>query len=288
VPFPRRRRSLLPLQSVDASYSVSRTPPPPPPPPIPADRRRRLLIVPVVVPGRRYLLQGRPLHSAGLPVCDRRLQGTGLPRAAPPPIQLARSCTCPRLSCAEAAHPDKLDEEMDTYPTSRPNAVVRVRYGRLRSRSVSGRIQATVRDVATQGGAGAVAARVEGPEGHGGVHGVLLRRRRRVLCHTDPGRGARRRPVRAPRLRHPRFKSRMPSAAGNFFKRLPSRADTMLQRALRSSFVYGIASLHFLFHCKPGCSFKCTVQQPVVHSECDSVNKSIIICYAHYNVLLLP
>jgi hypothetical protein len=79
VPFPRRRRSLLPLQSVDASYSVSRTPPPPPPPPIPADRRRRLLIVPVVVPGRRYLLQGRPLHSAGLPVCDRRLQGTGLP-----------------------------------------------------------------------------------------------------------------------------------------------------------------------------------------------------------------
>uniref|UniRef100_A0A0A9BJV6 Multiple C2 domain-containing protein n=1 Tax=Arundo donax TaxID=35708 RepID=A0A0A9BJV6_ARUDO len=29
-------------------------------------------------------------------------------------------------------------------------------------------------------------------------------------------------------LRHPRFRSPMPSAAGNFFKRLPSRADTML------------------------------------------------------------
>jgi len=29
-------------------------------------------------------------------------------------------------------------------------------------------------------------------------------------------------------LRHPRFRGRMPSAASNFFKRLPSRADTML------------------------------------------------------------
>jgi hypothetical protein len=29
-------------------------------------------------------------------------------------------------------------------------------------------------------------------------------------------------------LHHPRFRSSMPSAAGNFFKRLPSRPDTML------------------------------------------------------------
>jgi hypothetical protein len=54
-----------------------------------------------------------------------------------------------RLSCAKAAHPDELDDELDTFPTLRANAVVRVRYDRLRS--VSGRIQTVVGDVATQG-----------------------------------------------------------------------------------------------------------------------------------------
>jgi hypothetical protein len=54
-----------------------------------------------------------------------------------------------QLSCAEAVHQDELDEELDTFPTSRPGAVVRVRYDRLRS--VAGRIQAVVGDVATQG-----------------------------------------------------------------------------------------------------------------------------------------
>jgi hypothetical protein len=77
-----------------------------------------------------------------------------------------------RFSSAEAVHPDELDEELDTFPTSRPNAVVRLRYDWLRSR-VAGRIQAVVGD-------------------------VLPRRRRRALRHTHPGRGARRRAVRAP------------------------------------------------------------------------------------------
>jgi hypothetical protein len=43
---------------------------------------------------------------------------------------------------------------------------------------------------ATHGGESAVAAHVEGPEGHDDVHGVLICLRRRVLCHTDPGHGA--------------------------------------------------------------------------------------------------
>ncbi|KAJ6713389.1 ANTHRANILATE PHOSPHORIBOSYLTRANSFERASE-LIKE PROTEIN [Salix purpurea] len=54
-----------------------------------------------------------------------------------------------RLSHADAAHPDELDEEFDTFPTSRPSDIVRMRYDRLRS--IAGRVQTVVGDLATQG-----------------------------------------------------------------------------------------------------------------------------------------
>ncbi|KAL0316859.1 UNVERIFIED_CONTAM: FT-interacting protein 1 [Sesamum radiatum] len=38
-----------------------------------------------------------------------------------------------KLSWAEAVHPDELDEEFDTFPTSKPQDIVRMRYDRLRS-----------------------------------------------------------------------------------------------------------------------------------------------------------
>ncbi|XP_039013496.1 FT-interacting protein 1 isoform X2 [Hibiscus syriacus] len=86
-----------------------------------------------------------------------------------------------KLSWAEVANPDELNEEFDTFPTSKPQDVVRMRYDRLRS--VAGRIQTVVGDMATQG-----------------------------LFW----------------LRHPRFRSKLPSVPSNFFRRLPSRADSML------------------------------------------------------------
>ena len=54
-----------------------------------------------------------------------------------------------KLSWAEVVHPDELDEEFDTFPTSKAQDVVRMRYDRLRS--VAGRIQTVVGDMATQG-----------------------------------------------------------------------------------------------------------------------------------------
>ncbi|CAA3019833.1 ft-interacting 1 [Olea europaea subsp. europaea] len=54
-----------------------------------------------------------------------------------------------RLSQAENVHPDELDEEFDTFPTSRPSDIVRMRYDRLRS--VAGRVQTVMGDLATQG-----------------------------------------------------------------------------------------------------------------------------------------
>ncbi|KAL0464782.1 UNVERIFIED_CONTAM: FT-interacting protein 3 [Sesamum latifolium] len=54
-----------------------------------------------------------------------------------------------RLSCADAVHPDELDEEFDSFPTARSSDLVRMRYDRLRS--VAGRIQTVVGDIASQG-----------------------------------------------------------------------------------------------------------------------------------------
>ncbi|KAF3628751.1 hypothetical protein FXO38_28061 [Capsicum annuum] len=49
----------------------------------------------------------------------------------------------------ENAHPDELDEEFDIFPPFLPIDVVRMRYDRLRS--VVGRVQTVVGDLATQG-----------------------------------------------------------------------------------------------------------------------------------------
>ncbi|KAJ6345505.1 hypothetical protein OIU78_008208 [Salix suchowensis] len=71
-----------------------------------------------------------------------------------------------KLSWAEAVHPDELDEEFDTFPTSKSHDIVRMR---------------------------AVAL----------VAGLYY-------------------------LRHPRFRSKLPSVPSNFFKRLTARTDSLL------------------------------------------------------------
>ncbi|KAJ8436952.1 hypothetical protein Cgig2_017377 [Carnegiea gigantea] len=88
-----------------------------------------------------------------------------------------------RLSQAENAHPDELDEEFDTFPTSRPTDVVRMRYDRLRSVAVF--LYVTPFQVVAL------------------LLGLYL-------------------------LRHPRFRSKLPSVPVNFFKRLPAKADMLL------------------------------------------------------------
>ena len=128
-----------------------------------------------------------------------------------------------RLSHADAAFPDELDEEFDTFPTSRSSDIVRMRYDRLRS--IGGRVQSVIGDLATQG-----------------------ERFQSLLSWRDP---------RATTLfvtfcfvaamilyvtpfqvvllitgfyvlRHPRFRHKLPSVPLNFFRRLPARSDSML------------------------------------------------------------
>lgn len=128
-----------------------------------------------------------------------------------------------RLSYAEAAHPDELDEEFDTFPTSRSSEVVQMRYDRLRS--VAGRIQSVVGDIATQGERLQALLNWRDPRATA-VFVIFCLLAAIVLYLTS---------FQALGIfsgfyimRHPRFRHRTPAVPLNFFRRLPARTDSML------------------------------------------------------------
>ncbi|KAH0708243.1 hypothetical protein KY284_009670 [Solanum tuberosum] len=128
-----------------------------------------------------------------------------------------------RLSGADDAHPDELDEEFDTFPTSRPTDIVRIRYDRLKS--IAGSIQNVAGDVANQG------ERLEFLLSWGDPRATKLfviscliavivlyfMGFRVVILVTG-----------FYVLRHPWFHDYLPSAPLNFFTRLPAKTDSML------------------------------------------------------------
>lgn len=128
-----------------------------------------------------------------------------------------------RLSHAESAHPDELDEEFDTFPTSRPPDIVRMRYDRLRS--VAGRIQTVVGDLATQGER--LQSLLSWRDPRATALFVTFCLIAAIVLYVTPFR------VVALLtglyvLRHPRFRHKLPSVPLNFFRRLPARTDSML------------------------------------------------------------
>lgn len=128
-----------------------------------------------------------------------------------------------KLSWAEAVHPDEVDEEFDTFPTSRPHEIIRMRYDRLRS--VAGRIQTVVGDIATQGERFQSLLSWRDPRATSLF--IMFCLSAAVVLYMTPFR------VVALvaglfTLRHPRFRSKLTSVPRNFFKRLPSRADSLL------------------------------------------------------------
>ncbi|CAN4118600.1 unnamed protein product [Withania somnifera] len=128
-----------------------------------------------------------------------------------------------RLSCADNAHPDELDEEFDTFPTSRPPDIVRMRYDRLRS--IAGRIQTVVGDLATQGER--LQSLLSWRDPRATALFVIFCLIAAIVLYVTPFQ------VVAFLagfyvLRHPRFRHKLPSAPLNFFRRLPARTDCML------------------------------------------------------------
>ncbi|TQD91951.1 hypothetical protein C1H46_022467 [Malus baccata] len=128
-----------------------------------------------------------------------------------------------RLSQAEVAHADELDEEFDSFPTGRPADIVRMRYDRLRS--VAGRVQMVVGDLATQGERAQALLSWRDPRATAIF--IIFALIWAMLIYVIPFR------LIAVLfgiylLRHPRFRSKMHSAPVNFFKRLPSKSDMLL------------------------------------------------------------
>ncbi|PSS19415.1 FT-interacting protein [Actinidia chinensis var. chinensis] len=128
-----------------------------------------------------------------------------------------------RLSQAENTHPDELDEEFDTFPTSRPPDFVRMRYDRLRS--VAGRVQTVIGDMATQGERALAILSWRDPRATAIV--IFIALISAVILYVTPFQ------VIAVLvglylLRHPRLRSKLPSVPVNFFKRLPAKSDMLI------------------------------------------------------------
>lgn len=128
-----------------------------------------------------------------------------------------------KLSWAEAVQPDEVDEELDTFPSSKEGEVVRMRYDRLRS--VAGRIQTVVGDVATQGER--LQSLLSWRDPRATSLFIVFCACAAVVLYAAPARVV---ALAAGMyvMRHPRFRSKLPSAASNFFKRLTARTDSML------------------------------------------------------------
>uniref|UniRef100_A0A5B7AX09 C2 domain-containing protein n=1 Tax=Davidia involucrata TaxID=16924 RepID=A0A5B7AX09_DAVIN len=128
-----------------------------------------------------------------------------------------------RLSHADAVAPDELDEEFDSFPTSKPTDIVKMRYDRLRS--IAGRIQMVVGDLATQGER--FQSLLSWRDPRASALFVTFCLIAAIVLYITPFQ------VVAFLtsfyvLRHPRFRQKLPSLPANFFRRLPARTDCML------------------------------------------------------------
>ncbi|XP_040993337.1 FT-interacting protein 3-like [Juglans microcarpa x Juglans regia] len=128
-----------------------------------------------------------------------------------------------RISYADSALPDELDEEFDTFPTQRAPDIVRVRYDRLRV--VAGKIQNVVGDVASQ--LERVQALLSWRDTRATIIFVIFCFVSAIVLYVTPFQVI----VLLAGfyfMRHPRFRRRTPGAPLNFFRRLPARTDIML------------------------------------------------------------
>ncbi|XP_052203144.1 FT-interacting protein 3-like [Diospyros lotus] len=128
-----------------------------------------------------------------------------------------------RLSKADTATADELGEEFDTFPSSCKGDALRARYDRLRC--IAARMQAVVGDLATQGERFHSLLTWRDPRATALflivclVCGVLLLFARMEVVALFAAFYV---------LRHPRFRVKLPSSPFNFFRRLPTKADSLL------------------------------------------------------------
>ncbi|KAG1363559.1 FT-interacting protein 3-like [Cocos nucifera] len=128
-----------------------------------------------------------------------------------------------KMSHAELTHPDELDEEFDTFPTTKAPGIVRMRYDRLRS--VAGRVQTVVGDLATQGERAQALLSWRDPRATAIF--IILSLIVAIILYVTPFQVVAVL-VGLYLLRHPKFRTKMPSVPFNFYRRLPAKSDMLL------------------------------------------------------------
>ncbi|KAG8378469.1 hypothetical protein BUALT_Bualt08G0140400 [Buddleja alternifolia] len=130
-----------------------------------------------------------------------------------------------RLSQAENTVADELAEEFESFPTSLSLSmdIVKMRYDRLRS--VASRVQTVTADVAIQGER--VLAILSWRDPRATAIFIIFSLISAVFLYITPFQIVALL-IGLYVLRHPRFRYKLPPIPVNFFKRLPSRADTLL------------------------------------------------------------
>ena len=128
-----------------------------------------------------------------------------------------------RLSCADVTNSDELDEESDTFPTTRSSDIVRWRYDRLRS--LAGRVQSVVGDIAAQGERLHALLNWRDPRATAIFMAFCLVTA--IVLYVVP--------LQMVFLltgfylmRHPKLRGKTPAPPVNFFRRLPALTDSML------------------------------------------------------------
>ncbi|KAK8565825.1 hypothetical protein V6N13_020903 [Hibiscus sabdariffa] len=127
------------------------------------------------------------------------------------------------LSCADVVSPDELDEEFETFPARKNSDLVRLRYDRLRS--VAGKIQSVVGDIASQGER--IQALLSWRDPRATTIFLIFCLAAAIVMYVTPFQ------VFALLagfyfMRHPKFRHKTPAAPLNFFRRLPAMTDSML------------------------------------------------------------
>ncbi|KAK6162898.1 hypothetical protein DH2020_002739 [Rehmannia glutinosa] len=129
-----------------------------------------------------------------------------------------------RLSQADTAQNDELDEEFDTFPTSQKQInVVKMRYDRLRA--IGSRVQTVLGDLATQGERFYNLLTWRDPRATA-LFLIFCLIASVVLYITPPNVVVIVMGFYA--MRHPRFRDRLPSPPMNFLRRLPAKTDSLL------------------------------------------------------------
>ncbi|XP_071720760.1 FT-interacting protein 3-like [Rutidosis leptorrhynchoides] len=128
-----------------------------------------------------------------------------------------------KLSHGDKLIGDELDEEFDTFPSSKNGDVLRMRYDRLRS--VGSRIQTVIGDMATQGER--IQNLVTWRDPRATAMFLMFCCVLAVVLYLVPFKGVVTF-VGMFVMRHPSLRNRVPSVPMNFFRRLPARTDGLL------------------------------------------------------------